>query len=198
MLDILASASSWLAGWREVARASGVAQLELWPKISISWTLVIVLAAMCLILLKQVAGIRARLEHAISEPRGPQIWLNLAGKSLGSRDLIVRNIAGGTAHNIWLEEMSDGMHRSESSRVVPLLSVGSYEVLDLKARLIDKDASGMTISADAFLSKLHRPIIGTVHHEDANGKRFVTRFSIEPDADGTEVEFKRTSRRLLL
>jgi hypothetical protein len=94
--------------------------------------------------------------------------------------------------------MSDGMRGSEKSRVIPLLSVGSSEILDPKIHLIDKDVRGTTISVDTFLSKLQRPIVGTVHHEDANGKRFVTRFSIEPDPYGMEVEFKPRSRRLLL
>jgi len=200
VVAVLVAAYSAIVNWGPILRLPRWAQPENWPKLPISWALVFVLSALCFILLE--GGIRfhheiaEQLEQAMSKPEGPEVWLVFVGQHIDYRNLGIKNINGGTARNVWLDQMTDGMYVSERSAIIPLLEVNDWCTVEPTVHLADKDLDGMTCKLEAFLSNLEHPITATVYHEDANGKRFVTTFSVASENRGYKITFEQKSRRL--
>lgn len=146
----------------------------------------------------EITALGARLEKALAAPSGPELWLSLVGNIIGKRVLVVKNIAGGTARNIYVLKMSDGTVTANQSDSIPLLSVGQDAPVRSHAYMTDPAWKTIRFGMDVFLSKVSQPILATIHHEDANGKRFETVFLVTSKNNGLEVEFRQASRKVLL
>ena len=175
------------------------------PKIPITWTLVVFLVGFLIVVIEggykrseftqsQIDELRREVQRLTSQPTGPEMWLALDGMIIGERVLRITNVAGGTARDVQLEEMTDGKLASEKSEVIPFLEVGRWAIVKPRVTIADEDGWG-DFSLDSFLTKAEKPVLATVHHLDANGALYTTVFRITPAPESLSVEIRQIERR---
>ena len=114
---------------------------------------------------------------------------------MGERQLSVRPINGGAARNVQVGQMTDGKFTSEPSVIVPCVVEKSWAIVTPTVHYAEPGWD-LKISLDNFLTRLERPVVAMVYHEDANGKRFETAFQVS--SNNLDVEFHQISRTIRL
>jgi hypothetical protein len=139
---------------------------------------------------------QAEIERLKRSPEGPEMWLSFEGMQIGERVLRITNVAGGTARDIQLQEMTDGELTSDKGEVIPFLAVGLWSIVKPRVRMADEGWRDITsFTLDSFFMKAKKPIIATIKHLDANGASYTTVFQITPVPNTLQVEIKQVDRR---
>jgi hypothetical protein len=142
------------------------------------------------------ADSQGEIERLRCSPEGPEMWLSFEGMQIGERVLRIRNVAGGTARDIQLQETTDGELISDKSEVIPFLAVGQWSIVKPRVRMADEGWRDITsFTLDGFFMKAKKPITATLKHLDANGAIHTTVFQITPVPNTLQVQIKQVDRR---
>ncbi len=143
----------------------------------------------------ELSRLRDEVHRLSTQPMGPEMWLRLDGHHIGQRSLMVGNVAGGTARDIQLQEMTDGELACEKSDVVPFLDVGQWNPVICAVHPVGEGPESVfTFSMDSFLTKAKQPVRASVRCLDANGTPYTTVFELKA-IDSLYLEVRQVERR---